>query len=156
MNTASETQNNRNALSKLMKDTVAKELLLKTLALSERLVVIGNVQSPTFYWVSTGWTKILGFDFEEMVSNDYWFFIHPEDHERSKKAFEYFQQKHKTGYHKIFPNRYRKKDGGYVKLGWESATLLDDGSNMYSMECRVLSDTEYQRAVENLKTYWDD
>lgn len=155
MNTANETLASKNSLARLLKDTQAKDLLLKSVAAGKELRVIGYADSTKFYWVSQAFSEVLGLEFEDVVEVDFFKFVHPDDMERSLRASEYFLMHKKPGYEVLFPNRWVGADDKIVKFGWEELIYIDHGTDMYAMKCKILTDKRYEEAVENLKTFWD-
>jgi PAS domain S-box-containing protein len=69
--------------------------------------------------LNPGWEKALGFSQEELLSQPYIDFVHPDDREATIAE----AQKLATGQETIwFENRYRAKDGSYRWLTWTAAT----------------------------------
>ena len=91
MSTAEQIETERNALIKLIKDSQARNLLLKMALMEEDLIIIGYLTHSKFYWVSPSWTSLLGYSFKELTQTDFFEFIHPEDIENSRYAFEHLR-----------------------------------------------------------------
>jgi PAS domain S-box-containing protein len=65
--------------------------------------------------------KILGYSSEFLASKPFTYFMHPDDIERSMKAFEHYKKSNEMFHgHEYFINRYRKADGAYIELVWLS------------------------------------
>jgi|GEM_PF-6415036 len=62
------------------------------------------------------WEKDLGWSHKEMLSHPFTFFIHPDDLNGTKRAFE----RSKNQANITFENRYRHKDGSYRWLLWNT------------------------------------
>ena len=71
-----------------------------------------------FKRINSGFSQILGYEIEELLSQPFISFIHPEDVEPTLKAVEHIADGNElVG----FENRYRCKDGSYRWLKWMSA-----------------------------------
>jgi|DEB0MinimDraft_6_1074348.scaffolds.fasta_scaffold195975_2 PAS domain S-box-containing protein len=70
-----------------------------------------------FLLVNPYFTEVLGWEQEELKASHFLSFVHPEDVEATRQAWEEFKKKPVVDYPK-FKNRYRKKGGGYVVLEW--------------------------------------
>src|SRR4051812_7066130 len=82
-----------------------------------------------FRRVSRGWTGVLGYSPEELVTRPYDEFIHPEDLESSARAFEAVTAG--TG-PVVFENRLRARDGRYHSLQWQHV-LVPEERLIYAM-----------------------
>ncbi len=82
------------------------------------LVLIGF--DGYFKQVSPSFERILGWKKEEVISKPYLDFVHPDDHKSSSTEFK----SHETGKATYqFENRYRRKDGSYLWISWNSHSL---------------------------------
>lgn len=89
------------------------------------------VVGPThFVEVNNAWHTVLGYDREELLGRPWADFVHPDDLQRSLKAFGAF-----TG--SPFVNRYFSKDGKIVFLEWTAPP--QDGENFYAVARDVTS-----------------
>jgi PAS domain S-box-containing protein len=70
-----------------------------------------------FKQVNPSWTRILGWTAEEMTSKPYLEFVHPDDIKITIEAGEQLKQSRSLF---AFKNRYKKKDGTYLWLSWNS------------------------------------
>jgi PAS domain S-box-containing protein len=75
-----------------------------------------------FKRVSSSWTMLLGWTEEELKTQPFISFIHPDDLESTKDAITYITAGNNLY---TFENRYRGKDGSYKWLLWGSATDVD-------------------------------
>lgn len=71
-----------------------------------------------FIRVSRGWTELFGFTEEEIASEPWVYFIHPEDVEPTLAVFEKMKAGESIDH---FVNRYRCNDGSYKTLLWRAA-----------------------------------
>ncbi|MBL1209343.1 PAS domain S-box protein, partial [Geminocystis sp. GBBB08] len=70
-----------------------------------------------FLEVNSAWEKLLGYNTEELTSNQFFYFIHPEDQEKTQRELNKIKSGEKI---RNFENRYRCKDGSYRWLLWTS------------------------------------
>ncbi len=83
---------------------------------SNDLVCIANFQGYLEI-INPKFVEILGYSKEELLGNNFFKFIHPEDRASTAREGEKLQ----TGERSLnFVNRYKKKDGGYILLEWTS------------------------------------
>ncbi len=77
---------------------------------------MGALNSKGYFETSNpAWQTVLGWSEEEVASMSIFEMLHPDDVERTRVGFELTQQ----GQPAIrFPNRYRRKDGGYRWISW--------------------------------------
>lgn len=74
-----------------------------------------------FVHVNKTWLRHTGWSFEEITSSPFMSFVHPEDVQRTLEAYKK-QGQGQLPLQEEFTNRYRCKDGSYIKLTW----LIDD------------------------------
>ncbi len=83
---------------------------------SNDLLCIANVEGY-FLIINSSFEKLLGYSKKELLENQFLNFVHPDDIETTLKEIE----KLKGGALTVgFVNRYRKKDGTYILLNWNS------------------------------------
>lgn len=76
-----------------------------------------------FTYISPAWERTLGFEQEELLSQAFTEFVHPDDLEATLTE----ARKLSLGINTIsFENRYRCKDGSYRWLSWKATALLDE------------------------------
>lgn len=75
-----------------------------------------------FKRLNPSFERILGWTLEELLSQLFFEFIHPDDVKRTIQEFEELQKGQKT--HR-FENRYRCKDGSYKWVSWNLSPLLE-------------------------------
>ena len=84
--------------------------------LSENLLAIAS-ENGHFIKINPAW-KILGYSNEEILSQPFLHFVHPDDYAETVEVFNsLFAGKNVMG----FENRYRKKNGNYIYLQWFSS-----------------------------------
>lgn len=69
-----------------------------------------------FLWLSPNWTKFLGWTNEELLAVPWLEFVHPDDQAATITAAAAMKQQHIIN----FMNRYRCKDGTWIKLRWRA------------------------------------
>src|SRR5437764_1490235 len=90
-------------------------------ALSPDLICIAGFDGY-FKHLNSVWQQTLGYTSEELLSQPYMAFVHPEDQESTRGE----AQKLATGLAvPAFENRYRCKDGSYKWLVWNAIPLTD-------------------------------
>lgn len=83
---------------------------------SQDLCCIANVEGY-FEIINPNFEKVLGHSEKELLENKFSTFIHPEDRDATQRELE----KLKAGAATInYVNRYRKKDGSYIWLEWNT------------------------------------
>jgi PAS domain S-box-containing protein len=78
--------------------------------------LLGALNDRGFFETSNpAWMTVLGWSEEEVARTSVWELLHPDDVERTRGGFNLTQ----IGQPAIhFPNRYRRKDGGYRWISW--------------------------------------
>ena len=72
--------------------------------------------------VSPSFERVLGWTKEEVISKQFYDFLHPDDIEKTQAVF----RAHETGKNAVlFVNRYRCKDGSYRWISWNSHPLTE-------------------------------
>ncbi|MCG6926814.1 MAG: response regulator [Acidobacteria bacterium] len=94
--------------------------------------------------VNPAWEETLGYSAEELTSRPYMDFVHPDDRETTVAEAD-----HLSGGESVllFENRYRRKDGSYRWMSWNSIPVEKDGL----IYCSVRDVTEQRRAAAELK-----
>lgn len=77
-----------------------------------------------FKRVNPAWTRTLGYTQEELFSQPFLNFIHPDDRKATLAEFNKIQD---GAVSLTFENRYRCKDGSYKWLSWCSVPLVQEG-----------------------------
>ena len=127
--------------------------------LSLDLLTISN-DNGYFTHLNPAWERTLGFTLEELKTQPFIEFVHPEDREVTQSEMA----KLGVGLPVTiqFENRYRCKDGSYKWLSWMAVPCLEEGltygvardiSEAYTERClRQQAETALQRANEELET----
>lgn len=81
-------------------------------------------QDGFFEWVNKSWKTRLGWTREELTARPWLDFVHPDDVEKTIAA------KNEMKSHGVinFVNRYRCKDGTWVRLKWKTITWNGNGT----------------------------
>jgi PAS domain S-box-containing protein len=97
-----------------------------------------------FRQVNPAWRKTLGWSDEELLSQPFNDFVHPEDRESTAAALSRLTVGEPVY---AFENRYRCRDGGYRWVSWDSFPLLED-----KLIFAVVRDvTEHKKALETFR-----
>lgn len=94
------------------------------------LIAVSN-QEGMLVRLNKRWEQVTGRTVEELTSQPFINFLHPDDIEKSMKQYyegELFDEK--APKFEGFENRYRCADGGYVKLEWHSTGKNVNGLNL--------------------------
>lgn len=100
-----------------------------------------------FVELNPRWSEVLGYSADELLSQPYINFVHPDDQERTITQAKKILQENKRII--SFENRYRKKDGSYIWLSWNS-TLSSDGY-LYAVAREITSDKDMRMILEKLQ-----
>jgi len=103
------------------------------------LVVIGS--DGVFRDVNPAWTRILGFDREEIIGRHFDAFIHPDDREATVNALAYSTREVLVQ----FENRFRHKEGGYRWFSWTASP--DSSGLVYGNGRHVTAEKEAEAAL---------
>ena len=96
-----------------------------------------------FRRLNPAWVETLGYSIEELMSRPYVDFVHPDD----RKATNSEAQNVSSGQTALrFENRYRRRDGSYRWLSWNSSPNLEQGL----VYCVARDVTEQKAAAEEL------
>ncbi len=107
------------------------------------LLCIANFEGY-FIKLNPAWSKTLGYTLEELLSEPFLNFVHPEDRESTQAELEKISQG-SSAIH--FENRYRCKDGSYRWLMWNSTPSTELGK-IYAVARDI---TEYKKFAQTLK-----
>ena len=99
----------------------------KLFAIVPDMVCIANTDGY-FEYLNPAWEKKLGHSLNELRSRPLFEFVHPDDHERTRKEIERQKKGEKTF---AFTNRYRCKDGSYKTLEWNATAA--EGSRLFAV-----------------------
>lgn len=85
-------------------------------------------QDGYFKYLNPEWEKTLGYSLEELLAKPIFDFVHPDDHEPTRKEIE----KQSNGMSTLlFENRYLCKDGSYKTLEWRATPSIS--GNLYAI-----------------------
>ncbi|WP_437338556.1 PAS domain S-box protein [Sorangium sp. So ce394] len=96
-----------------------------------------------FKRIGGAWEQTLGFSREELLARPFLDFVHPEDRERTVTESAKLLSGEATA---TFVNRYRRRDGSYLWIEWNSA-IYPDAELVYFVARNI---TERRRAEEAL------
>lgn len=118
-------------VQKRRKETAEEDLRQKTDELNQffnvTLDLLGIANTDGYFVrVNPAMEKTLGYPGEELMSRPFLEFVHPDDQDRTGRAFSVLTSQEKV---LSFENRYRCKDGTYRWLQWNSAPA---GSMVYA------------------------
>lgn len=112
-------------------EQAAKERLHQFFDLLDDLLCIAN-RNGIFEWVNKAWTRELGWTFEELTSEPWLDFVHPDDVPATIDAAARME----IGSIKNFSNRYITKSGEYRRLNW--TTLKWNGGGYAICIARII------------------
>jgi PAS domain S-box-containing protein len=111
------------------------------------LTCIANMQGH-FEALNPNWEKLLGYSQRELIQNQFFSFIHPDDIDATRAELA----KLKSGSLTInFVNRYKKKDNGYLWFEW-NATPIPETGKIYAIARDI---THQKRATADLRAIFD-
>jgi PAS domain S-box-containing protein len=87
-----------------------------------------------FLKLNPAWQETLGWSLEELMAKPWMEFVHPDDIGNTEQAVQHMGGGNLT---LAFENRYRHKDGGYVRLAWKATQWT--GGKTFTVS-RVISD----------------
>ncbi|HLY08144.1 MAG TPA: PAS domain S-box protein [Planctomycetota bacterium] len=98
-----------------------------------------------FTWVNAAFERVLGYSKEELLSRQFFAFVHPDDVEITKVKLE----KLKGGLDVVhFENRYRSKDGGWRRLAWVCPAATPGSKVLYAVARDVTEEHGRERPKE--------
>ena len=89
------------------------------------LICIADIHTATFIQINPAFSAKLGYTQTELLGKPFMDFIHPDDIEATQRVMD--EQLKQNREVISFTNRYRKKDGGYVYLNWNSHPNAEEG-----------------------------
>ncbi len=99
-----------------------------------------------FKRLNPAWSRALGFSEEELQTQPYLGFVHPDDRERTAAEAERLTQ----GLHTVsFENRYRCRDGSYRWLLWTAAPLVGK-ELIYAAARDVTAQKEAEQRIQRI------
>ena len=93
-----------------------------------------------FKSINPSWSRILGYTEQELLSQPYRSFIHPDDRLSTEEAFRLIGLYSPV----IFRNRYRSKDGSYKWLSWSAVA----GSRVFYATVRDITGQTRQERID--------
>lgn len=95
-----------------------------------------------FTRVNKAFTNILGYTEEELTSNPFTFFIHPDDLNQTENEYsETISGERKAD---NFINRYRTKSGEYIWIAWSSSEIFGEETTSFAYGRNITEITELQ------------
>lgn len=99
-----------------------------------------------FTKVNQAFCDLLGYTEEELTSNPYTYFLHPDDLKKSE--VEYIETISGSRKANNFANRYRTKNGDYKWIAWSSSEIFGDENNVFSYGRNITEITELQHLFQ--------
>ncbi|MGG6297596.1 PAS domain-containing sensor histidine kinase [Leptolyngbya sp. AN02str] len=115
-----------------------RDRLLQFFELSEEMFCVAG-SDGYFLWVSAAWTRVLGYTSQELKSQPFLTWVHPDDRDRTSDMLQHMQAGIETP---SFSNRYRCKDGSYRWLSWSAMSFSAN------LTYAIARDITASRAVE--------
>jgi PAS domain S-box-containing protein len=83
-----------------------------------------------FRWINAAFERVLGYSKDELLSRQFFAFVHPDDVEITRVKLE----KLKAGLDVVhFENRYHTKDGGWRRLAWVCPAATPGSDMLYAI-----------------------
>ena len=93
--------------------------------MSSSMICVADINTATFKFLNPAFKKVLGYEEKELLSKPFLDFIHPDD---VRSTIDVIEKQLKAGIPQIyFENRYKRKDGNYCYLTWNSFPLPEKG-----------------------------
>lgn len=93
--------------------------------MSSSMICVADINTATFKFINPAFKKILGYDENELLAKPFLDFIHPDD---LQPTIDIIEEKLKIDKSVIyFENRYKRKDGSYCHLAWNSFPVSKKG-----------------------------
>jgi len=94
--------------------------------------------------VNPAWTRIMGYEPEEVEGKTSWQFLHPDDQLNNRTISKQLESNHQVI---SFINRYRHKDGSYRYIEWDSQLY---GDKIYSVARDITERNEKEERIAYL------
>ena len=127
-----------------------EEELSNIFNMSLDMICIADMETATFTRVNPAFTEILGYSEEELLSQPFLNFIHPDDVDPTNQVVAEQLKKGKVVV--AFENRYRHKEGGYRWLRWVSRPDPETGT-IYAVAHDI---TDQKKTEQELREHRDD
>ncbi|OGS62513.1 MAG: hypothetical protein A2X07_10010 [Flavobacteria bacterium GWF1_32_7] len=99
-----------------------------------------------FTKVNQAFCDLLGYTEEELTSNPYTYFLHPDDLKKSE--IEYVETISGNRKSNNFTNRYRTKNGDYKWIAWSSSEIFGEENNSFAYGRNITEITELQHLFQ--------
>lgn len=109
------------------------------------IIAIANAYGH-FTKVNQAFCDLLGYTEEELTSNPYTYFLHPDD--LIKSEVEYIETISGNRKANNFANRYRTKNGDYKWIAWSSSEIFGEENNAFSFGRNITEITELQHLFQ--------
>ncbi|MCB2225427.1 MAG: PAS domain S-box protein [Desulfarculaceae bacterium] len=123
----------------------AQEELAEIFNMSLDPICVADINSATFLKVNPAFTATLGYSEQELLGVSFMEFVHPDD---VQPTLDVLEKELSRGNMVInFTNRYRRKDGEYVWLNWNSHPDMEKGIT-YAVAHDITEQRRYERELE--------
>lgn len=119
----------------------------KFFELSLNLVCVATTEGY-FLHLNPSFTRVLGYSLDQLTGRPFTDFVHPDDLDATLAELEKLAKGIPTV---AFENRYRRRDGNYVWLSWN--TTPDDNGLLYAIAHEVTAQKETERKLA-MQTQW--
>ena len=106
-----------------------------------------------FKRINQAWSKTLGHSTEELLSEPYLTFVHPEDRESTIAAASELAEGRDVV---SFENRYRKRDGSYVWLNWVCRAPDKENSFIFATAHDITERKHAEQSLQDFKAALDE
>jgi PAS domain S-box-containing protein len=117
----------------------------KIISIISEIICVLDLETYHFTQVNPAFKKLVGMEDDEIYSHKIMDFIHPEDHEKTRKAG--LKEIHDGNHIISFENRYRNGDGSYSLLQWTTYPDVDQ-KKVYATARNITAQREYERKLE--------
>ncbi len=102
-----------------------------------------------FLRLNPEWSRVLGYDLDELEGARFMDFVHPDDVDATLAAMEGLAQGESLI---CFENRYRRQDGSYAWIEWRSTPQV--GGTIYASARDISDRKERERALQDAESRW--
>ncbi|NCC51049.1 MAG: PAS domain S-box protein [Spartobacteria bacterium] len=136
------------ALGKEEAQKRAEEAYSRICRIATQLICVADLNTATFLQVNPAFEHTLGYTSEEMCSRPFLDFVHPDDVEKTTAIVRKQLSQGDTVLR--FENRYRRKDGSYRFLEWNSHPNRDEGL-LYAVAHDITERKQFEEDLQNAR-----
>lgn len=130
----------------------AEDAYARVCRMASELICVADIRTATFLQVNPAFGATLGYSEDELLSRPFLEFVHPDDVDDTVRIIE---DRLRQGVNVIsFENRYRRKDGTYCYLEWNSHPVPEEGLTYaiaHDVTERRLAEAERERLMSAIE-----